>query len=65
MVYISRFGLLLLVLLEDEWLGAAETVVQLPDRLGVAQGQALVLAGQLFGEIVEVLQVALDFNRGV
>jgi hypothetical protein len=52
--------LLLFVLFEDEGLGAAEGVVDQPDLLGVAEGQAFVLAAQLAGELLEVFEGALD-----
>lgn len=52
--------LLLFVLFEDEGLGAAEGVVDQADLLGVAEGQAFVLAAQLPGELLEVFEGALD-----
>ena len=65
MVNIALFLLFGFVLLKNKWHFLLETVMQHPDRLGIAQCQPTVLTSQLPRELVKLLKVTLDRSVGV
>lgn len=61
-----RFLLFLpLVLLENKWLRATKTIMQLSDLLGVTQCQASVFWWQLFGEFMEIFEGSLSVDGSI
>ena len=55
MINVSRFGRFFLILLENKGFGSTEAVMKCPDGLRITESEALIFAGEFFGELIKIL----------